>query len=340
MLAEDFADTVGHPSFFRNEREYRVYLRQVGEVGRREWLGYEQQDDDADLWLNADGSEVTFSSWDSGQPSYHHQDCVITGYKGEVNWHDVGCNDPMLFSCRFESSSLTTTSTSTTSVPTTGTTTSASTTSGATTPMVTSVGKVRFVMGDWGVRVDYSTAKAYCADLASNYPNTVGYPSFFRNELEWEQYSETVDHRREWLGYEQQNGDKQQRLNADGSEVTFISWDSERGQPNYSSQECSMTGYAFNRDFDDVPCDWREKYSCRLEELAPSQYAQRMEKINGHLNVRGFLVEKFYHRIFTHPLEISPRSGNNKVHTKLQPKDAEEGSRARSFCQRRRLLLR
>jgi hypothetical protein len=71
--------------------------------------GYEQQNGDNNQWLNADGTEVTFTDWDltnTPQPDSDNEPCAVTRFHGDTTWHDVWCentyNQDIGYACRFE----------------------------------------------------------------------------------------------------------------------------------------------------------------------------------------------------------------------------------------------
>ena len=72
--------------------------------------GYEQQNGDNNQWLNADGTEVTFTDWDldwnnTPQPNRDDEPCVISKFDGGTQWHDIECDVYTVNSryvCRFE----------------------------------------------------------------------------------------------------------------------------------------------------------------------------------------------------------------------------------------------
>ena len=98
MKAAEFENTVGYPAFFRNQAEWDLYERQVPK--RKEWIGIEQGDSNSE-WFNADGSEVTFTLWQWGEPSNSAHLCAITGHQFDKFWNDQSCTkSDVYYSCR------------------------------------------------------------------------------------------------------------------------------------------------------------------------------------------------------------------------------------------------
>ncbi|CBY10762.1 unnamed protein product, partial [Oikopleura dioica] len=99
--AENDADS-GFPAFFRNAHDYNQY-KLVNFDRRKEYLGYEQQGNDNENWLNADLSPITFDDWDDGQPDKNGEHCAQFRLKNYDGWHDINCGakKEVSYTCRF-----------------------------------------------------------------------------------------------------------------------------------------------------------------------------------------------------------------------------------------------
>ena len=67
------------------------------------FVGYEQQNGDNNQWLNADGTEVTFTDWQPSEPNTAENACVITHFANR-HWYDFPCETihSLGYACRFE----------------------------------------------------------------------------------------------------------------------------------------------------------------------------------------------------------------------------------------------
>ncbi|XP_072175232.1 echinoidin-like [Diadema setosum] len=61
-------------------------------VATRVWIGLTDEDAEG-VWRWSDGSDVTFTSWGSGQPNNYddNQDCASFNTKFGYNWNDLHC---------------------------------------------------------------------------------------------------------------------------------------------------------------------------------------------------------------------------------------------------------
>ena len=101
-----------------------------------------------------------------------------------------------------------------------------------------------------------------------------------------------------FVGYEQQNGDNNQWLNADGTEVTFTYWDLNWSTPQPDSDEhaCVRSNYADTIYWHDIPCEnnftGNDRYACRFETTADEQVGKHEKYLTSKVFINLFVILK------------------------------------------------
>jgi len=274
---------IGFLAFFRNQEEYDQYKKEVDTYRKPLYLGYEQRYGDNNEWVNADGTQVTFTDWelnwnDTPQPNRADEPCVISWMKYfgpsydrtyGSKWHDVECSNDRHpfgdsgFACRFE-----------TYCP------------------IECERKVWFVEQP-EIGISYAQMKRNCAARAQSLEiwnlkgKHFGYPAFFYSEDEYNQYKKSVNtyRRKMYLGYEQRYGDNTKWYNADGMPAQYFDWElnwNNTPQPNRADEPCVISwmkyfGPSYDRTYGskwhDVECSndrhpfGDSGYACRFENI-------------------------------------------------------------------------
>uniref|UniRef100_A0A3Q3EIP7 C-type lectin domain-containing protein n=1 Tax=Labrus bergylta TaxID=56723 RepID=A0A3Q3EIP7_9LABR len=80
---------------FRNESEYEALEDTCGSFERC-WIGLHRDDTNAAVWNWANGEEVSFERWGSGEPNNEHEKCAVMRNK---RWIDTQCNSQYASFC-------------------------------------------------------------------------------------------------------------------------------------------------------------------------------------------------------------------------------------------------
>ena len=60
------------------------------------WIGLRRNETNSDSFVWTDGTAMTYSNWQSGEPNNwgtEEEECVVTGYLGPSFWNDGRCGD-------------------------------------------------------------------------------------------------------------------------------------------------------------------------------------------------------------------------------------------------------
>lgn len=67
----------------------------------RYWIGLKRDSENTDMWLWADGSPLTFSAWNEGEPNNDHDEEHCAEILGGVqSWNDRNCEHRLGYICR------------------------------------------------------------------------------------------------------------------------------------------------------------------------------------------------------------------------------------------------
>ncbi|KAG8441248.1 hypothetical protein GDO86_006837, partial [Hymenochirus boettgeri] len=81
-----------------SSKEEMDQLKRFCVSGRTYWIGLKRDNKNSDEWKWVDGTPMTFSNWQDGDPNNagNHEDCVETF----GHWNDLHCETNLLFICK------------------------------------------------------------------------------------------------------------------------------------------------------------------------------------------------------------------------------------------------